>query len=113
MAQTNRPRRTPAAARSATRKTTPAAPPAARRRPFSRAADIATAAQCFRVRVPGLGEVGLPGRDAIVYATGLSLLAAFEIIEWPVAIAVAVGHSLAQGEHSRLLHDFGEALERA
>jgi hypothetical protein len=34
-------------------------------------------------------------------------------MEWPIAVAIGAGHLLAQQNHLRLLHDFGEALEEA
>jgi hypothetical protein len=43
----------------------------------------------------------------------VAALAALECIEWPVAVVLAVGKALADNQHSRLLVEFGEALEEA
>jgi hypothetical protein len=65
------------------------------------------------VPLPVLGTVRLPPLDSLVWLGGLATLAAFELVEWPVAAAIGVGHLLVQQEHFRILHDFGEALEQA
>jgi hypothetical protein len=65
------------------------------------------------VPLPALGTVRLPPLDSLVWFGGLATLAAVGILEWPVAAAIGAGHLLVQQQHFRLLHDFGEALERA
>ncbi|MGW1026354.1 hypothetical protein ACWD4J_22130 [Streptomyces sp. NPDC002577] len=55
----------------------------------------------------------LPPADQLVFLAGLGVLTALEIIEWPVAAAIGIGHALAHNHHSRVLRDFGEALEEA
>ncbi|MEZ0364026.1 hypothetical protein ACAG26_10060 [Mycobacterium sp. pUA109] len=71
------------------------------------------AGETFAVNLPLLGKVTVPRPDQLAYYGGLLALAAFEIIDWPVAIAVAAGHILAQNHHNQLLEQFGEALEEA
>lgn len=58
-------------------------------------------------------KVELPSRDQLAFLAGLGVLAALEVIEWPVAVAIAVGHKLAHSHHGRALREFGEALEEA
>jgi len=58
-------------------------------------------------------RVELPPADQLAFLAGLGVLAACEIIEWPVALAVAIGHELAHSHHSRVLREFGNALEEA
>jgi hypothetical protein len=65
------------------------------------------------VPLPVLGTVRLPPLDSLALYGGLATLAAIGIMEWPVAAAIGVGHLLVQQQHFRLLHDFGEALEKA
>jgi hypothetical protein len=65
------------------------------------------------VQVAGVGTVRLPALDSLAWLGGLAALAAFDILEWPVAAAIGVGHVLAHQKHLRLLSDFGEALEDA
>jgi len=61
--------------------------------------------------LPLLGTVALPSGDELAFLAGVGVLAAFEVIEWPVAVLLGVGHALALDHRHRLLHDFGEALE--
>ncbi|MER5182324.1 hypothetical protein ABT009_28900 [Streptomyces sp. NPDC002896] len=58
-------------------------------------------------------RVELPPADQLAFLAGLGVLAACEIIEWPVALVLAVGHKLAHSHHSRVLREFGDALEEA
>ncbi len=55
----------------------------------------------------------LPPPEQLAFLAGVGVLAALEIIEWPVALVVAVGHQLAHSHHGRVLREFGEALEEA
>lgn len=67
--------------------------------------------ETFAVDLPVFGRVTVPRPEQLAYYGGLALLAAFEIIDWPVAIAVAAGHMLASSHHNELLEELGEALE--
>jgi hypothetical protein len=52
------------------------------------------------VTIPVAGvHVALPPRQNIVYYAGLGAMAAFELIDWPVALAVAAGYALATHDH--------------
>ena len=53
--------------------------------------------------------------DQLAFLAGVTALAAFEIIEWLVAVVlwVGLGHALASDCHRQALRDFGEALEEA
>lgn len=68
-------------------------------------------AETFAVDLPVLGRVTVPRPEQLAYYGGLAMLAAFEIIDWPVAIAVAAGHVLASNHRSQMLEQLGEALE--
>jgi xanthosine utilization system XapX-like protein len=70
-------------------------------------------AQTFAVTLPLLGRVRLPRPEQLAFYGALGALAAVEIIEWPVALVLGVGHALMQNEHSRVAHEVGEALEDA
>lgn len=65
------------------------------------------------MRVPVLGSITLPPPDRLIFYAGLGLLAVFEVIEWPVALIVGVGHMLADQRQSRTGQGVGEALEEA
>ena len=43
----------------------------------------------------------------------LGVLAALEIIDWPVALLVGAGHLMVQNDHNRIVQEVGEALEDA
>jgi hypothetical protein len=70
-------------------------------------------AQSFTVRLPVVGRVRLPRPEQLAFYGALGALAAVEIIEWPVALVLGVGHALMQNEHSRVAQEVGEALEDA
>jgi hypothetical protein len=81
--------------------------------PGERAARVADARNRLELRLPVLGDVDLPGRDAIAFAAGLGVLAALGVIEWPVAALIGAGHYLSRSHQSAILRDFGAALEEA
>jgi len=70
-------------------------------------------AQTFAVELPLIGRVRLPRPEQLAFYGALGVLAAVEIIEWPVALVLATGHLLLQDEHSRVAQELGEALEEA
>lgn len=67
----------------------------------------------FAIELPLFGKVTVPRPEQLAYFGGLALLAAFEIIDWPVAVAVAAGHILASNHSNEVLEQLGEALEDA
>ncbi|KUI17611.1 hypothetical protein AU193_14515 [Mycobacterium sp. GA-1285] len=70
-------------------------------------------AQMFSMDLPMVGRVKIPRPEQLAFYGTLGVLAAVEIIEWPVALALAAGHVLLQNEHNRVAHEIGEALEDA
>jgi len=42
---------------------------------------------------------------------GVTAMAIIEIIEWPLAIVMIVGHEIAHRAHSQALRDFAEGVE--
>ncbi|MFJ9365746.1 hypothetical protein ACIRRA_15200 [Nocardia sp. NPDC101769] len=77
------------------------------------AVDRVLAAQGFAVDLPVIGRVRIPRPEHLAYYGALGVLAAAEIIEWPVALILATGHWLIQDQHNRIAHQIGEALEEA
>jgi hypothetical protein len=57
--------------------------------------------------------VALPPADQLAYLGGISTLVAVGILEWPIAALLGAGHLLAATRNSKILADFGEALEEA
>ena len=66
-----------------------------------------------QVRLPVVGTVTRPPPDRIAYYCALGVLAAVEVIEWPVALVIGTGHLLADQHWSRILRGVGEAAEEA
>ncbi|RZT81826.1 hypothetical protein EV382_5121 [Micromonospora violae] len=66
-----------------------------------------------RVQLPMLGEVAVPPPDKVAYYAGLGVLAALQVIEWPIAVVVTAGHLLADQHFSGLVRGVGEALQDA
>lgn len=77
------------------------------------AAEQATERAGITVRVPFVGGVTLPPAEQLAYLAGVGVLAALELVDWPVAVVLVLGHELAASRNHRLLRDFGEALEEA
>jgi hypothetical protein len=83
-------------------------------RPVERALTSTMHKHTISVTLPdGLGTVRLPEPERLAYYGGLAALAVFGILDWPVAIALGIGHVLAAQRHHQFLQDFGEALAEA
>jgi len=70
-------------------------------------------AESFAVNLPIVGRVPIPRPEQVAYYGALGALAALEIIDWPIALAIAAGHALVQNQHNRVAEEIGEALEDA
>jgi hypothetical protein len=70
-------------------------------------------AESFAVNLPGVGRVAIPRPEKLAYFGALAILAAVEIIDWPIALVIAAGHVLAENQHNRIVEEIGEALEDA
>jgi hypothetical protein len=65
-----------------------------------------------KVRLPGLNlKVPLPGRDQLPWVVSVCAAAAFELIEWPVALVIIVGHTVAANSHNEALREMAEGIE--
>jgi hypothetical protein len=69
--------------------------------------------ETFAINLPVIGQVEIPRPEQLAYYGGLAALAAFELIDWPVAVVIAAGHLLASNHHNKLLEELGEAIEDA
>ena len=76
------------------------------------AADLVCSRNSVTVHVAGR-RLELPPPEQLAFFAGLGLLAALEIIEWPVGLTIAIGHDVARNRHSKVLREFWEALEEA
>ncbi|HKH53884.1 MAG TPA: hypothetical protein VKA58_00365 [Propionibacteriaceae bacterium] len=68
-------------------------------------------AQGFAMNLPVVGRVRIPRPEQVAYFGALGVLAAVEIIDWPIALAIAAGHVLVTNQHNRVAQEVGEALE--
>ena len=66
----------------------------------------------------GPGSTLQPAGECAVYPRlawylGLAVMAAFEVIDWPVAIVIGVGHEVAHRTHTAALRELAEGIEAA
>jgi hypothetical protein len=67
-----------------------------------------------RVTLPVVDvTVTLPPPDTATFYFGVGALAALELIEWPIALVIGVGHHLATRSRSTVSRELGEAAESA
>jgi hypothetical protein len=88
-------------------------PDRSRRAGAAQAASSAHRKNSVHVSLPVVGGVDLPPPDQMAFVAGVGLLAAFEVIEWPVAVVLAVGHALASSHRNRLVREFGRHWKKA
>jgi hypothetical protein len=81
--------------------------------PQSDAVEKIREGQTFAINLPVVGQLGIPRPEQLAYYGGLAALAAFELIDWPVALVIATGHMLASNHRNQILEELGEALEEA
>ena len=58
-------------------------------------------------------HVTLPPVEHLIYYGAIGLLLAVDMIDWPIAVVVAVGKALADNRHYSTLKNVGEALQQA
>ncbi|MGI5247352.1 hypothetical protein [Dactylosporangium sp. CA-139066] len=81
--------------------------------PMRTAAHLATDHNSTQVSLPMLGTFRLPAGEELAFLGGIGVLAVLGAIEWPVAVVLAAGHALATNRRNKVVHEFGEALEKA
>jgi hypothetical protein len=47
----------------------------------------------------------------VAWYVGLALMAVFEVVDWPVAIIIAVGHEITHRAHSQALRELADGIE--
>ena len=78
--------------------------------PMSRRNGGVRAAQPRRASVRRVRTTTRPHPRLGWYA-GLTAIAIIEIIEWPLAIVMMLGHEIAHRAHTQALRDFAEGIE--
>jgi hypothetical protein len=67
----------------------------------------------WHVEIPLVGPVGWPPTGSLAFLGVMVAFAAFEVVSWPIATALAVGHVLARDHDSPVLREVGAGLEGA
>ncbi len=67
----------------------------------------------WHVEIPLVGPVGWPPTGSLAFLGVMVAFAAFEVVSWPIATALAVGHVLARDHDSPVLQEVGAGLEGA
>jgi len=70
-----------------------------------------TATQRRNTSRPRSRQVTQHPHPRLGWYAGLAVMAAIEIIEWPLAIVMMLGHEIAHRAHSQALRDFAEGVE--
>ena len=76
--------------------------PSPRRGPSHReTAQRVRGAEKFALQLPVVGRVPIPRPDQLAFYGALAALVAVEMVDWPVAVAIGVGHALVSGPPGR------------
>jgi hypothetical protein len=70
-------------------------------------------ARGWRVEVPLVGPVGWPPTGSLAFLGVMVAFAAFEVVSWPIATTLAIGHVLARDHDHPMLEEVGAGLEGA
>lgn len=64
------------------------------------------------VRLPGTEtKLSLPDRPSLIWYAGLGVMAAAELIEWPVALIVAGTHLIETQSHNRDVEELADGIQ--
>jgi len=78
--------------------------------------DTMNTSQKPRTTRPRRGASARPPRRALphprfTWYAGVVVMAALEIVEWPLALVMMIGHEIAHRSHNEALRDFAEGIE--
>jgi hypothetical protein len=62
-------------------------------------------------RRSGLHVTQSRGPEHLAWYAGITVMALLEVIEWPVAIVIAVGHEIAHRSRSKALRELADGIE--
>jgi hypothetical protein len=65
---------------------------------------------------PASGAISLPiagevPPEHLAWYAGLAAMAVLDLIDWPVALAIATGHAIAHRSHNKALAEFAQGIE--
>jgi hypothetical protein len=75
------------------------------------AAERAIRQNTVHLSLPVVGELHLPPTEELVFLGGTAFLAVVGILEWPVALLLGAGHTLATSGRNKVVRALGETLE--
>jgi hypothetical protein len=65
-----------------------------------------------QVRLPVIGfQIQVPEPQRIAWYAGLGLMAAFELIDWELALVIGIGHLIADNVRSPTVANLAEGVE--
>ncbi|MDQ6692563.1 MAG: hypothetical protein M3Z13_07330 [Candidatus Dormibacteraeota bacterium] len=64
----------------------------------------------FTLPVTGI-RVTLPPPAHLAWYVGVGIMAALEVVEWPVALVIAASHAIAQRTHDKTVANLAEGAE--
>ena len=65
---------------------------------------------CVTLPVIGL-RLGLPRPERLAWYAGVGLMAAFELVDWEVALIIGVGHLIADNVHNQTIAELASGAE--
>jgi hypothetical protein len=64
------------------------------------------------VTLPVIGlRLALPKPERLAWYAGVGLMAAFELVDWEVALIICVGHLIADNVHNKTVAEFASGAE--
>lgn len=78
---------------------------------FSDIAEGATSRRTIRLRVPLLDATIEMPREMVPFYVGLAATAAIDLVDWPLAILVGLGHYIATNSHNHLVKEIAEGVD--
>jgi hypothetical protein len=78
---------------------------------FSDIAEGATSRRTIRLRIPLLDATIEMPREMVPFYVGLAATAAIDLVDWPLAILVGLGHYIATNSHNHLVKEIAEGVD--
>ena len=70
------------------------------------------AAPSPHVTLPLIGlRIDLPRPERLAWYAGLGLMAAFELVDWELALIIGLGHLIADNAHNRTIAELASGAE--
>jgi hypothetical protein len=64
------------------------------------------------VTLPVIGlRLGLPKPERLAWYAGLGLMAAFELVDWELALIIGVGHLISDNVHNKTIAELASGAE--